>query len=302
MLPKLARTEETLSRPCLVVAVSGMSCLSNSQPECTQSMQTAWPACTQYGLCIVVDLFDHVVSAGHLLCTCCGYDFLPGWLLCLQELMYVEKEVARRRILGLDVPDVDDEPHQQQQDDPAAATAAAAGRKRRRGAAAAASDGDTGAAAAAAEDDGEGPESQTDAAAAAAEPTLNQVHFKQQQQQQEGEEQGGLADAQAAVKAVLTGAIARLVYQNALKAAAAAAAKGGVSSSNYLRPDVGRREAVNGSSLEFRSGFLLVLGRYTSPGVRRLRDEIVESIREDFSAVSSGQLCMLCGGGGGGGR
>jgi hypothetical protein len=218
-----------------------------------------------------------------------------------QELMYVEKEVARRRILGLDVPEDADDSIQQQQQEAAAADGAdaqaAAGRKRRRGAAADAAAGAEGGAVgtvaegAGQEEDGEGPESQADAAAAAAEPTLNQVISSQQEQQQQEQQQGGLADAQAAVKAVLTGAIARLVFQNALKAAAAAAAKGVPSSSNYLRPQVGSSGgssggSSNGSSLAFRAGFLQVLARYTSPGVGRLRAEIVDSIRQDFGAVS----------------
>jgi hypothetical protein len=83
------------------------------------------------------------------------------------------------------------------------------------------------------------------------------------------------------------------VYQNALKAAAAAATKG-TSSSNYLRPNIGSSGSSgssgggygsSGSSLEFRAGFLQVLGRYTSPGVVRLKQEIVDSIRQDFSLV-----------------
>lgn len=202
--------------------------------------------------------------------------------------MYVEKEVARRRILGLDVPEDDTQQQQQQAD--ASADAAAAGRKRRRGAPAAAGDHAADGSDAAVAEDGEGPESQAEAAAAAGGPSLDQVVSDQQQQQQQNEREQGLQEAQAAVKAVLTGAIARLVYQNALKTSAAAATKG-ASSSNYLRPNVGSSGSSgggygsSGSSLEFRAGFLQVLGRYTSPGVVRLKQEIVDSIRQDFPLV-----------------
>jgi len=210
--------------------------------------------------------------------------------------MYVEKLVARRRILGLDVPDPHSlEQHQQQPTNAEQPAAAAAGRKRRRGAEASdpqatqqlAADAGAGEGSGSdGEDDGEGPESDAEAAAAEGQPSLSSVLASQQQPQD------GLQDAQAAVNAVLTGAVARLVYQQALKAAAAAASKGGTISSNYLKPQLSTSSSSSSSSLEFRAGFLRVLGRYTSPGVAQLQREIIDSIRQAFPTVSQASAAL----------
>jgi hypothetical protein len=202
----------------------------------------------------------------------------------LQELMYVEKLVARRRILGLDIPQPDGQQQQQQQQ----SGAAAAGKKRQRqdgedtedDATAAATDS---AAAAAAADDGEGPEEAAEKAATAAEASDNLL-LTQQQGSQPGTPQDPSQGPQAAVRAVLMGTVAKLVFQSALKAAASS--KGG--SSNYLKVPAAAAAAAaagSGKGLGFRAGFLEVLGRYKSPGVAGLRQEVLDSIRRDFAQV-----------------
>ncbi|WIA08040.1 hypothetical protein OEZ85_007510 [Tetradesmus obliquus] len=191
------------------------------------------------------------------------------------ELMYVEKLVARRRILGLDVPQPDGQQQQQQQ-----SGAAAAGKKRQRQDGADAEDAAGTDPAAAAEDDGEGPEEAAERAAAAAEAADNLLLAQPGSSQPDAAPQDLSQDPQAAVRAVLTGAVAKLVFQNALKAAASS--KGG--SSNYLKPSAAAAAAAAGSGkgLGFRAGFLEVLGRYRSPGVAGLRQEVLDSIRQDF--------------------
>jgi hypothetical protein len=221
---------------------------------------------------------------------------LHAALLVLQELMYVEKLVARRRILGLDVPQPD---AQQQQQQPGTA-AAAAGKKRQRqddeDDAEDAADADA-TAAAAAEEDGEGPEDAEEREAAAAEAPDNLLLTQQQQQQgasQPDTPQDFSQDPQAAVRAVLTGAVAKLVFQNALKAAASS--KGG--SSNYLKSPAAAAAAAaagSGKGLGFRAGFLEVLGRYKSPGVAALKQEVLDSIRRDFKEVRPGTTSFVTG-------
>ncbi|WIA28100.1 hypothetical protein OEZ86_010682 [Tetradesmus obliquus] len=190
------------------------------------------------------------------------------------ELMYVEKLVARRRILGLDVPQPDGQQQQQQ------SGAAAAGKKRQRQDGADAEDAAGTDPAAAAEDDGEGPEEAAERAAAAAEAADNLLLAQPGSSQPDAAPQDLSQDPQAAVRAVLTGAVAKLVFQNALKAAASS--RGG--SSNYLKPSAAAAAAAagHGKGLGFRAGFLEVLGRYKSPGVAGLRQEVLDSIRQDF--------------------
>lgn len=179
--------------------------------------------------------------------------------------------------MGLDVPQPDGQQQQQQ------SGAAAAGKKRQRQDGADAEDAAGTDPAAAAEDDGEGPEEAAERAAAAAEAADNLLLAQPGSSQPDAAPQDLSQDPQAAVRAVLTGAVAKLVFQNALKAAASS--KGG--SSNYLKPSAAAAAAAAGSGkgLGFRAGFLEVLGRYKSPGVAGLRQEVLDSIRQDFPEV-----------------
>jgi hypothetical protein len=203
--------------------------------------------------------------------------------------MYVEKLVARRRILGLDIPQPDGQQQQQ-----SGAAAAAAGKKRQRQDNQDAEDAaEPDEAAAAAEDDGEGPEDAAEAeAAAAAEAPDNLLLSQTGSQPDTDTPQDPSQDPHAAVRAVLTGAVAKLVFQNALKAAASS--KGG--SSNYLKASAAAAAAAaaagSGKGLGFRAGFLEVLGRYKSPGVANLRQEVLDSIRSDFAQVRSGSIAV----------
>lgn len=217
-----------------------------------------------------------------------------------QELMYIEKLVARRRILGLDVPHPDDEASEQQQLQQSS-SGAAPGSKRRRAAGSGGTDDDGGPRASEPGcdgdsqqqvEDGEGPEGPAEAEAAAGQPSLDDVLDTQQQQQQ----QPASFQGQAAVNAVLLGAVPRLVYQQALKAEAAAAGKTSVVSSNFLKPHAASNVATaysssrhndGNSNLHFRAAFLNILGRYTSPGVDKLRQEIVDNIQQDFPTVGT---------------
>lgn len=191
---------------------------------------------------------------------------LHGCLRCLQELMYVEKLVARRRVLGLDVPDGSGSGQQQQQD---CEGEAAGGRKRRRRDAAAGAG--AGAAEAHEQEDAEGPEEDAEVAAVAAEAGQNLL-VQQQQQQADGGDASIPTDPQEAVRAVLTGAVAKLVFENALKAAAAGKLKASSSSSS-------------GGELGLRASFLAVAQRYSSVGALALQRHILDGLRRDFPQV-----------------
>lgn len=196
--------------------------------------------------------------------------------------MYVEKLLARRRILGLDNAEADGEaatgssPRQQQQQQQLSS------KKRQQVEASDDDDEDDmrePAVAAAAAVDGEGPVEAEETAAAAAEASENFL-LKQQQQGQSSEQPVSTAaadDPQAAVKAVLGGAVARVVFQQAVKATAPSVKQGQQSAAAVVSEAAG---------LSFRAGFLEVLGRYKSPGARQLRQEVVDSIKKDFPQVS----------------
>jgi hypothetical protein len=180
--------------------------------------------------------------------------------------MYVEKLVARRTVLGLDVP----EPGGGGGD----GGGAGADQQQQQG-----GDG--------AESDGEGPETQQEAAdAAGAQPLLSALLAGAGDGQQQP-----VPDGHAAMHAVLSGAVARTVFQQSLKAAAAAATRG-VTSTNYLQPSSSSSSGggSNMGGLGFRAGFLDVLSRYSSPGVQQLRREVLASISQDF-----GQVCAAAG-------
>ena len=70
------------------------------------------------------------------------------------------------------------------------------------------------------------------------------------------EEEGGVQSGEAAIHAVLTGAIAKLVYRTAIEAV----------------PD----------SISFRQGFLEILSQFKFEGVSSLREAILDSIQRDF--------------------
>jgi hypothetical protein len=193
--------------------------------------------------------------------------------------MYVQKLRAKRQLLGLWVPEEGGAAAPTSSSDPAGA-----GKKRKRGAADTAAAGGAQGGGDPAAEDGEGPED----AAAAGEGADLSTH----EQQQEDE-------SKAAVRAVLDGAVAAVVYRNAVKAdmdlvnwatqlCSTGSSEGASSSSGDLQQALAAAVVAGDAPgrLLLQAAFLQVLQQYSFGGAQRLAQEIVEDISSRYPAVS----------------
>lgn len=199
--------------------------------------------------------------------------------------MYVQKLRAKRQLLGLWVPE-EGGAAAPSSSDPSGAPASA-GKKRKRGAADTSAAEGAAAGGDAAAEDGEGPE---DAAAAAAGGADLSTHEQQQEDESE-----------AAVRAVLDGAVAAVVYRNAVKAdmdlvnwatqlcsgSALRQAEGTSNSPDSLQQALAAAVVAEDAPgrLLLQAAFLQVLQQYSFGGAQRLAQEIVEDISNRYPQV-----------------
>lgn len=196
----------------------------------------------------------------------------------------MQKLRAKRQLLGLWVPE-EGGAAAPSSSDPSGAPASA-GKKRKRGTADTAAAEGAAAGGDAAAEDGEGPE---DAAAAAGGADLS-THEQQQEDESE-----------AAVRAVLDGAVAAVVYRNAVKAdmdlvnwatqlcsgSALRQAEGTSSSPDSLQQALAAAVLAEDAPgrLLLQAAFLQVLQQYSFGGAQRLAQEIVEDISNRYPQV-----------------